>query len=319
MMRTPITLFGLGWLIGVVLMLTGCVAGNERSASMDVVSNSIDAIEGVGPCSADNDYPVRISKGEPMVILVHGCFGSAARFQALSEVFQFHGQQSICFSYDDRDSLDRSAEQLRTAIGKLVALYTPEHITLIGHSQGGLIARRAVSTVASTPAIETTPLQLVTISSPFAGIRAADHCASPTAKLLSLGLVIPICKLISGDKWYDITHASSFIQQPGSLHTNISSHLKIVTDERDSCRRWDEWGRCSEDDYVFSLDEQYHSPVDSGDTVRNRQVKAGHAAIVGDEKVVPKTLIRILQQEGVMHQTRVSERVELHRLLKRLY
>jgi pimeloyl-ACP methyl ester carboxylesterase len=193
-------------------------------------------------------------------------------------------------------------------------------ITVIGHSQGGLIARNALtrerSRVWESAQAET---RLVTISSPFAGIQAAEHCGSPTIRNWSLGLVVPICMLISGDKWFDITYASDFIQQPGTLLDGVTEYLKVVTDERGTCRRYDAQGICEEDDLVFELQEQYQPVIDSYPLIRKVEIKAGHAEIVGDHRVEPRKLISLLQQHGIMKVTETVDQARLERLLVTLY
>jgi len=79
-------------------------------------------------------------------------------------------------------------------------------------------------------------LKLLTISAPFAGIGIAEHCGYKAAQWLSLGIVPGICKAITGDNWYEITSASEFIRQPGPLLPTVQRFLKVVTDERDTCR-----------------------------------------------------------------------------------
>ena len=76
-------------------------------------------VAGLGPCNDAADRTIRLSPHEPVAILVHGCNGSAGRFRALAEVLAFHGQQAVCFAYDDRDSLMRSSGQLTRAIDQL--------------------------------------------------------------------------------------------------------------------------------------------------------------------------------------------------------
>ena len=62
-------------------------------------------IAGLGPCNNSKNRAFSLNSKEPVTILVHGCFGSAGRFLSLAEVLAFHGQQSVCFSYDERDSM----------------------------------------------------------------------------------------------------------------------------------------------------------------------------------------------------------------------
>lgn len=316
-----------GILVVFLLVFTGCaspVPSDPELARLDTsqlpVADVAVKIPGLSPCTTSKDATVALNANSPVNIIIHGCYSSAARFRALAQVFAFHGQQTICFNYNDRDSLKKSSAQLVNALQILSSSTHNRKITVIGHSQGGLVARHALTQGHEQGQIRTdTSIRLVTISSPFSGIEAADHCASPTARALSLGLVIPICQLVSGDKWYEITRVSEFIKRPGHLLDQVSSHVKIVTDERDTCREFDQAGDCIEDDYVFSLTEQYHTKVDKQSNVRNIEVAAGHAEIVGDYLTPPEKLIALLQANGIMRQTSEARRQQLSQLLVYLY
>lgn len=314
-------------LLTVLSTQTGCTTAapsDPNLASIDTrnlpAPNLSAKIPGLSSCTTKLDSTIHLNSKEPTNIIVHGCFGSAARYRSLAQVFAFHGQQTVCFNYNDRDSLMKSSAELIDALSSLSEKMESSKITIIGHSQGGLISRKALIEERDDKFLAgDTSLRLVTISAPYAGIAAADHCASFTARILSLGLVIPICKLISGDKWYEITHPSPFIQNPGELLERVSSHLKIVTDETGTCRLYDENGICVEDDFVFSVNEQYFEKIDASSRVENIEVSAGHAEIVGDYRVPPKKLIKLMQSKGIMYSTPPARREKLSVLLSRLY
>ncbi|MDH5634081.1 MAG: putative lipase [Gammaproteobacteria bacterium] len=277
-------------------------------------------IPGLSPCTNSKDTTLHLNSHEPVTVIVHGCTGSAALFRSLAEVFAFHGQQAVCFNYNDRDSLTQSSAELITALDALSTKMDNKAMTVIGHSQGGLISRRAlIKERDNRLQAEQNNLTLVTISTPYAGISAADHCGSTTFRWLTLGLAVPICKLVSGDKWYEITQPSYFIQQPGTLLDQVTRHVKIVTDERGTCRKFDDTGACVEDDHVFNIEEQYFDKVDNIQVVENLEVDAGHAEIVGDYKVAPDKLIAILQDKRIMDSTPPEQQARLAMLLKQLY
>ncbi len=132
-------------------------------------------IAGLGPCNNSKNRAFSLNSKEPVTILVHGCFGSAGRFLSLAEVLAFHGQQSVCFSYDDRDSMMYSSSQLTTAIEQLVLHSGASEITIIGHSMGGLISRKALIFERANSIVTQTKINLVSVSAPFSGIRAARY------------------------------------------------------------------------------------------------------------------------------------------------
>ena len=313
-------------LLAYIQAVAGCASTTELPPELSHIDTSALPppdltlnIADLGPCTDNPDRTLHLNSTQPVVVLAHGCLSSAGRFRSLAQVFAFHGQQSVCFSYNDRDSLTVSASQLVSALDALEDHMRNRQATVIGHSQGGLIARNAFTNERTQPLGADLDLRLVTISSPYAGVAAADHCALPFARAVSLGLVVPICKVISGDKWHEITYASDFIRKPGTLIGQVGDFIKIVTDEHDSCRRYGDGGRCIEDDYVFSPEEQYYPAVDNSPRVIPVEVKAGHSEIVGNANVTPDKLITILQQQDIMRATPTVKTTALNALLNMLY
>jgi pimeloyl-ACP methyl ester carboxylesterase len=251
-------------------------------------------------------------------VLVHGCFGSSGQFRGLSQVLAFHGQQTVCFTYDDRARLAHSAMGLRRAIDLLVAQTRAQQITIIGHSQGALIAHKALTYASLQPQAQSADLHLVTISGPFAGIAAARTCGRTWLHPITLGLLPLSCYVVTGAKWGDITFSSEFIREPGTLIPQVSQFLKIDTDERGTCRR--QIGvRCVEQDAVFSLAEQRNPRVETDPRARRVEVLAGHVEIVGNKRVAPTKLIAILQEQGTIPATAPERLSAFNELLARIY
>lgn len=277
------------------------------------------AIAGLGPCTDNPDRRLHLAARQPVTVLVHGCFGSSGQFRALAQVLAFHGQQSACFTYDDRARLGDSAAGLRQALRQLAGPSAAPKIDVIGHSQGALVARRALTDEVPAP-LPAPPveLRLVTVSGPFSGIEAARTCGRRWLYPLSLGLLPLSCLAATGPKWADITFSSPFILEPGALSPRVSQHLKIDTDERGSCRP-DVNGRCVESDDIFSLAEQRSPLPETDPRVVRVEVAAGHVEIVGDKRVAPTKLIKVLQQQGVLQPTAPQRQAAFERMLARLY
>jgi pimeloyl-ACP methyl ester carboxylesterase len=285
----------------------------------DVVVN----IAGLGPCTDNPDRSVRLDSHQPVNVLVHGCFGSSGQFRALAQVLAFHGQQTACFTYDDRAGLSDSAAGLRRALTQLAEESRVPQVTVIGHSQGALIARKSLteSLTESLPAPwpdRAVDLRLVTVSGPFSGIAAARTCGKVWLYPLTLGLLPLSCLVATGAKWADITYSSRFILEPGALSERVADHLKIDTDERDTCRR-EQAGRCVESDDIFTLAEQRQPQVEADARTRRVQVHAGHVEIVGDKRVAPVKLIGVLQEQGVLRPTAPAQAQAFKALLSTLY
>jgi hypothetical protein len=278
-------------------------------------------IAGLGPCTDNPDRSLHLKAGEPVTVLTHGCFGSSGQFRALAQVLAFQGQQSACFTYDDRAALDDSAEALRRAATQLADQAGSSPITIIGHSQGALIARRAMTdALDSAPSLPETPAvdwRLVTISGPFSGIAAARSCGRNWLYPLTLGLLPLSCNVVTGPKWRDITFSSDFIIEPGQLLPGVS-HLKIDTNEEGSCRRESD-GRCLESDEIFSLAEQRNAKVEASPAVERVQVQAGHVEIVGDKLEAPMKLITLLLEKGVLRPFAANRRAEFEQMLAQVY
>ena len=278
--------------------------------------NAVLNVAHLRPCTDSADHTLSLNTSYPVTVLVHGCNGSAGRFRSLAQLYAFHGQQAVCFGYDDRDSLVVSTAQLASALDELGRSLRGQELTVIGHSMGGLLARKAMERDAVA---DENSIKLVTVSAPLAGIRAASACGSTALHWLSLGLVPASCWIVTGDNWFEITSSSNFIQRPGPLRLSVRKYLKVVTDERDTCRRKGENGACLASDYTFSLGEQYQPVIDHYPQLVNIQVKAGHVEIVGEKEVAPRKLLAILQQQGLLATTPPERSAALEQLLAELY
>jgi len=284
------------------------------------IPNKMVTIQNLGPCTDSPDSTLHFNSNHPITVLVHGCNGSAGRFRSLAQLFAFHGQQAVCYSYDDRDSLVDISEQLVTALDELSGHIEHQNLTLIGHSMGGLVARKAMEQERSDRwQQDGSNLKLVTVSAPLGGIEVARTCGNKLLHWLTLGLLPASCWAVSGDNWYQITPQSHFIQSPGPLSPTLKGYLKIVTDESQTCRRINAKGKCIEDDYIFSLSEQYNPIIDQYPMITNVEVKAGHVEIVGYKDVAPRKLLSILQDQEVLAPTPKERQVALERLLAELY
>lgn len=274
----------------------------------------------LGPCTDASDQAFSLDSSKPVTVLVHGCNGSAGRFRSLAQLYAFHGQQAVCFSYDDRASLVDSAAQLAAAVGALTGRMRNRDITVIGHSIGGLVARKAMEGELSTEwERDGVNVNLVTVSAPVSGIAVANPCGYRSLHWASLGMVPLTCWAITGDNWYEITASSDFIRRPGPLVASVRHYVKVVTDEREACRRRDAEGACLESDDIFSLAEQYQPIIDGYPRLANVQVASGHVEIVGYKGVAPRQLISILQQQGLLAATAAGREGALERLMAKLY
>lgn len=278
-------------------------------------------VVGIYPCEAGRPPDVSIDPRRPLTVLVHGCGSSAERFGLLARAFEARGQQAICFHYNDRDFLNTSATQLAIALGALERRMEPAPITLLGHSQGGLVARRALQSDLPR-GLETQPgftYRLVTVSAPFHGIASSADCGLPWLHALSFTVTLGVCMAITGNKWTEIPPGSSFMSNPATLVEAVTGHLQILTDERASCRHYAPSGLCEEDDLVFTPGEQQSPVVEADRRVQVVTVHSGHAAIVGETGEVPRVLLRTLESYGVLSEVPAERATEIEEQLALLY
>lgn len=276
-------------------------------------------IVGLFPCEAGGRDVVELDPSRPVTVLVHGCNSSGERFKTLAQVFEASGQQTICFNYNDRDYLNTSATQLASALSALQRRLEPGEITVLGHSQGGLVARRALQADLPRPLVtrEGVSYRLVTISSPFSGISSSADCGRTWLHVLSLSATVVVCLAITGNKWTEIPPGSGFMTNPTPFVG--TRHLQIVTDERATCRQRRADGTCKVDDFVFGLEEQRSAIVTSDPRVTTLELREGHAAVVGENGVAPLLLIEALQKEHVLAATPMEREASFAGLLARLY
>jgi pimeloyl-ACP methyl ester carboxylesterase len=274
--------------------------------------------EGFGACADEQPASIALDSEKPLVVIVHGCLSSGQEFKKLSEVFAFHGQQSVCFNYDHRRTLRGTAIRLRRGLDELRQRVPNREITLLGHSQGGLVARIALAELDEVDTRQR-DLRLVTVSSPFSGIHSARHCGLPWLHVLSIGITVAVCQGIAGANWVEIHPRSRYWTDPHPLDPGVHEHLQIVTEEEGVCRRYDDDGTCEEDDLVFSVDEQENAALGEDERVHTTRIRAGHAQVVGSGGVEPQALIEVLQAHEVIAATPPEREAELAALVRQLF
>ncbi|GMQ48506.1 esterase/lipase family protein [Vibrio sp. 10N] len=305
------------WLACLSLIFTISATAEDISAAVDLTT--LFPEQSVKRCD-NSKQPLNINREQPLVLIVHGCFASAGQFKALAGVYEHLDQQVACFEYDDRDSLERVSGELAQSINKLNTVVGGEKLTIIGHSQGGLISRRAVTADRQDGKTVThADLELVTVSAPFNGIEASSHCGINWLRIATLGIIDGICYLVTGEKYLQIPPQTDFINYPGDLAPEVSRHLIIKTDESGTCRSNSSSGECTQDDYVFSLNEQSQLSVDNMRRSESTTVAAGHAEIVGNEVEVPWKLIETLQQFEVMARPNQAELEQFYVVVQNIY
>lgn len=315
-----VALFSMLW---VFLLITACSSSYQFSTAPQPLDttylprpNVATTIPFLGPCTDSENRTIHFNSNHPMTIMVHGINGAAGNFRSLSQLYALHGKQSVCFNYDSRNSLVDSSEKLIAAINKLSGLTNAHNLSIIGYSFGGLIVRKAVeqNNQGKWPKYKT--IELITVSTPFAGIRSATNCGYKLMHWLSLGSIPIICQIISGDNWYEIAPNSDFIKLPQPLMPAVQQYIKIVTNEEGSCRFKNNGHECIESDHVMSLSEQYHPVIDNYPQTTHIQIDSGHTAIIGSNGTTPDKLLSILNEYSFLRFDQTTLRKEKEAAIK---
>jgi len=306
-------------ILAACVLVSTCAAPATRTPVRFPQGGDLSAL-GLAPCDP-SQREMLLAPNRPVTLLVHGCNASGGKFRILSQVFEAHGQQTVCFNYNDRDSMEASARQLRKAIAALLERPGRPELNILGHSQGGLVARRALVGAANISAVhpQEATIRLVTVSSPFDGIKASADCGSLGYRVLTLGLTAAICRLAVGSKWNEIHPRAEFIRTPGPLGEAVSIHIAVQTDEAGTCLRRNDQGRCTQGDFVFSLEEQHNASIETDHRLASRQLKAGHSEVVGQDGAAPWKLIRLLQAEKILNETPPDKREAIARRIDALF
>ena len=242
------------------------------------------AIPGLGSCTVGDDgrsgVSVSLSSERPIAVLVHGNNAAMDSFALLGGALQERGYEVVCFRWKESGRLTTAAHALREALSALDPLRALR-ITLVGHSMGGLVARRAVTDHEDDAPQLATPVGLITVATPFAGVTSARPCGKAWRRWLSLGVIASVCRrLARGAKWRDIHPDADMILNAGRLGASVVRHVHLVTDEAGHCRRRNPGGSCGRYDRVFSIAEQDTGWVQDP-RLRRLSISAGHGAVVG--------------------------------------
>ncbi len=196
-----------------------------------------------------------IPNTDTAVVVVHGINPTHQHFDALIERLASAGASVWYFRYDDGQRLQKSADRLSVALRTL-----PPHpfIWVVAHSLGGLVARRAATTL--PPSYE---VNLVTVASPFGGYLSANRAQSPFVRWIGRPFG-------SRDSHADLGTSSSFITRPGQLPTGVK-HFKLETMEAATPR-----------DKAATCGQQRQQNVDAG-SAEIHALSAGHAAVLWSE------------------------------------
>lgn len=301
-----------------VILTAGCWAAPSALVRLGSAGPSAKA-SGLSACTPATREPFELDPNRPLMVLVHGCNFSMGSFRTLAELIEAHDQQTICFNYDDRGSIDEASRQLAAALKVLEGFAPGQEITVLGHSQGGLVARHALSASRDPSFAALFHYRLVTVSAPFSGINTSKNCGLPLLHIGSLGLTVLVCQIIAGNKWTEIFPGSEFIRNPGTLAHGVGLHVRIATDERGGCARRNPAGECVKRDEVFTIGEQLNDTIDGEPRVERVEIRSGHSEIIGEWGAPPTRLLAVLQSLKILSQISPERRDHIAALMMKHY
>jgi triacylglycerol lipase len=119
------------------------------------------------------------------VLLVHGYGGHKSQWYRVEQTLAAAGFRHVrTFEYDSvGNSIATIADQLTTAVQRLLEETGAPEVHLVGHSLGGVIIRYAISVSGLDPLVRTA----VTVASPHGGCRLAQFGLGPAAAQLRPG------------------------------------------------------------------------------------------------------------------------------------
>jgi pimeloyl-ACP methyl ester carboxylesterase len=265
-------------------------------------------VRGLVSCGSSESGELELEPARPLVVFVPGWGDDGTRFREMALRFELQGQQVACYDYDQRQSLEESSGRLARDLEELETRLQPSRIVVLGHSMGGLVARRALvqDRKDALRSGEGFTYRLITVASPFGGIRSSADCGRNWLHALTFGASALVCSLVAGNTWQELPPGSAFVTHPGTLLPEVEEAIQVVTDERHACRRRAVDGSCLTPDSVFTLGEQRNPTIERDPRVHRLQVTAGHVEIVGEVGIPPAKLIAILEGQGVLIPARVA-------------
>ncbi len=110
--------------------------------------------------------PSELAVGDDVVVCLHGLFATAGVLRPLRRTLEQAGVRTVTTTYAPGPGIDKLADRLAPLMAELGDV----RVHLVGHSLGGLVARRF-----ATRAVDPRVVQTISLGSPFAGLRATGH------------------------------------------------------------------------------------------------------------------------------------------------
>ncbi len=252
--------------------------GALRSLDDPIFSRDMSTLGQYDPASFLEQFPTMFYALEEdlvhkvPVIFVHGINGSPREFQTIVDQLDRERFKPWFFYYPSGGDLSQMGRVFHDVFlsGETISIDRTVPIVIVAHSMGGLVVREAMN-IRSTENTASSPIEFISLASPFGGHPAARMAETGG------GLVLP--------SWRDINPDNAFIQklyrQP--LPDDVRHHLfyGFSTDGDADLE--------SSNDGVVPLWSQLHDPARQQSATRHEN-RVSHTAILHDPNVAQDIL-----------------------------
>lgn len=183
------------------------------------------ATTAAAPPYGANNWSCRPAAARPVpVVLVHGTYGTMASYlQYLSWGLVVSGYcvYSLDYGSNGTDSIPTSAGQLKTFVDKVLASTGAAKVSIVGHSQGGTMARYYVKNLGGSASVD----DLVSIAAPNHGTTNIGV----TARMVGYPTCTACSQMLAGSSF--LTSLNADDETPGSVsYTNVvTKYDRVVT------------------------------------------------------------------------------------------
>lgn len=217
----------------------------------------------------------------PVVVLVHGWDPEPGQMDPLGVELGRRGYSVVRWHWDWLANMEKSAEAFARGMQQLIAEQRLPELRIFTHSQGSLIARRALTTERAVTLAGSVPIRLISLAAPFGGFLSANGTYTMPWNIFGIK-----------ESHRQLRSWSRFIRRPGTLGSN-ASHVKIDTNEPGKTRINN---GVVEDDSRLKPRNERQKVVDAA-VLRRYELQLGHAGPLRDDGRLRPELVAILDLE----------------------
>ena len=220
-----------------------------------------------------------------IAILIHGAASESDYLLPLGIILKDRGYEPIQYRYNTDERASDLNLSLKLNLNALIWKINPDEVLIIGHSLGGILARKTLEEITLTPKIT-----FISISSPFKGMKILSSLKNP--------LIYQITSLVIKDlkkSFIDMAAKSEFLNSYKGIPSHIKHH-QIITDEEGEIRIVHINGKTiDKNDNLVAIEEQTSDLI--GPYLQDKhQIKNGHVSVVNSAGKVSANLAQLLDE-----------------------